>query len=114
MKLITQPISLKEIKQMAKRKFGNLVKAVIDIDKQIMVVDADLHADQETLLIQNNSEQSHLWGINLYPEKYGSLDFIEFDSMINLRPSQNNLSRSIKDKKIQDQIRKIVKKLITQ
>lgn len=112
MKLIKHSISIQKIDKMAKQKFGNLVKAVIDIDKKIMVIDAELHADQESLLIQSGSKQINLWGINLYPEKYGSLDFIEFDSMINLRPSQNNLSRSIEDKKIQDKIRKIVDKLI--
>jgi len=113
MKLVKHSIAIQEIDKMAKQKFGNLVKAVIDIDKKIMVIDAELHADQESLLIQSGSKQANLWGINLYPEKYSSLDFIEFDSMINLRPSQNNLSRSIKDKKIQDKIRKIVKKLIS-
>lgn len=112
MKLINRPITTQEIEKMAKKKFGNLVKAVVDIDKKIMVVDAELHADQESLLIKSGSKQASIWGINLYPEKYGTSDFIEFDSMINLRPSQNNLSRDIEDKNIQDKIRKIVKKLI--
>jgi len=112
MKLIKDSISIQEIKKMAKQRFGNLVKAVIDIDKKIIVIDAELHADQESLLIQSGSQQSNLWGINFYPEKYGSSDFIEFDSMINLRPSQNNLSRNIENKKIQSKIRKIVATLI--
>jgi len=112
MKLVKHPISTQTIEKMAKQKFGNMVKAVVDIDKKIMVVDAELHADQESLLIQSGSKQANIWGINLYPEKYGSLDFIEFDSMVNLRPSQNNLSRHIEDKKIQAKIRKIVDKLI--
>jgi hypothetical protein len=112
MKLVKHSISTQVIGKMAKQKFGNLVKAVVDIDKKIMVIDAELHADQESLLIQSGSKQANIWGINLYPEKYGSLDFIEFDSMVNLRPSQNNLSRNIKDKKIQGKIRKIVDKLI--
>jgi len=113
MKTVNKQISLKEIKIMTKRKFGNLVKAVVDINRKIMVVDADLHSDEEALLIQSGSQQADLWGINFYPEKYNSADFIEFDSMINLRPSQNNLSRGIEDKKIQKQIRQIVKNLIT-
>jgi len=112
MKTVNKHISLKEIKKMTKRRFGNLVKAVVDINRKIMVVDADLHADEEALLIQSGSQQADLWGINFYPEKYNSPDFIEFDSMINLRPSQNNLSRGVEDKKIQKQIRQIVKNLI--
>lgn len=105
MKTVNKHISLKQIEKMTKRRFGNLVKAVVDINRKIMVVDADLHSDEEALLIQSGSQQADLWGINFYPEKYNSPDFIEFDSMINLRPSQNNLSRGVEDKKIQKQIR---------
>jgi hypothetical protein len=72
-----------------------------------------MHADEEQMLLQNGSQQFDLWGINLYPDKFGAEDFIQFDSMINLRPSQNNLSRGVDDKKIQEIIRQIVNKLIT-
>ena len=112
MKLVSHSISIQQIEKMARQKFGNLVKSVVDIDKEIMAIDADLHSDQESLLIQSGSQPKNLWGINLYPEKFGSTDFIEFDSMINLRPSQNNLSRSVEDKKIRKKITKIVKKLV--
>lgn len=112
MQLIKIPISIAELQKMAKQSFGNLVKAVVDIDKNIMVIDAELHADQEAFLIQSGSKQKNLWGINLYPEKFATQDFIEFDSMINLRPSQNNLSRNIENKKIQQKIKKIVSQLI--
>lgn len=112
MKLVSHSVSIQQIGKMARQKFGNLVKAVVDIDKEIMVIDADLHADQESFLIQSGSRQKNLWGINLYPDKFGSTEFIEFDSMINLRPSQNNLSRSVEDKKIRNKIIKIVKKLV--
>ena len=91
--------------------FGNLVKAVIDVEKGIIAVDAELHADEEALLLENGSEQKNLWGINLYPELSGE-DFIEFDSMINLRPSQGNRSRGVEDLEIQKKIIEIVNKLI--
>ncbi|MBU2025276.1 hypothetical protein KJ912_00875 [Patescibacteria group bacterium] len=91
--------------------FGNLVKAVVDIKKGIMVIDAELHADEETLLIKKGSRQEDLWGINLYPELKGD-DFIEFDSMINIRPAQNNRSRSVDDPDIQKRIKKIVNNLL--
>ena len=112
MELVSHSISIQKIRKMAKQQFGNLVKAVIDLDKEIMVIDADLHSDQESLLIQSGSNQTNLWGINLYPEKYNSSEFIEFDSMINLRPSQNNLSRNVEDEKIRKKIINIVKKLV--
>ena len=112
MKIINAPVSLKEIKKMAESRFGNLVKAVVDVAKKVMAVDAELHADEEALLLQKGSRQSSLWGINLYPEKYGQEEFVEFDSMINLRPSQKNLSRGVDNKDIQNQIRQIVNQLV--
>lgn len=76
---------------MAEERFGNLVKAVIDIEKEIMAVDAELQADEEALLLEKGSRQEDLWGINIYPEMLES-ERIEFDSMINLRPSLSNMS----------------------
>lgn len=93
--------------------FDNLVKAVVDIEKEIMVVDAGLHADEEEFLLQNDSEQKNLWGINLYPEHFGTEKFIVFDSMINLRPSEGNRSRSVDNPLIQSTIKRIVFKLVT-
>lgn len=101
---------MKLLDEMAKNMFGNLVKAVVDVEKNIMAVDGELHADEEVLLIENGSQQKNLWGINIYPNE--KKDFIEFDSMINIRPSMGNPTRSIKDEKIKKLILDIVDKLI--
>ena len=111
MKIIKDKISLEELKKMAQKMFGNLVKAVIDIKKEIIVIDAPMHADQEALLIEKGSNQADLWGINLYPDKKGK-DFIEFDSMINLKPNQNNRTRGVDHPDIRAKLIKIVKKLV--
>ncbi|MBM2820382.1 MAG: hypothetical protein HW405_142 [Candidatus Berkelbacteria bacterium] len=112
MKIITDSINLDELKKMSKNMFENLVKAVVDIEKEIMAVDAPMHADEEAELIKNGSKQENLWGINLYPEYFGKEDFIEFDSMINIRPSANNRTRGVDDEKIREIIIKIVSKLV--
>ncbi len=91
---------------MAQDGFGHLVKAVVDVEKEIIVVDAELHADQEAKLLEQGSKQSDLWGINLYPGQDD--DFIEFDSMINIRPSDNNSSLSVEDEQVRKRIREIV------
>jgi len=113
MKLVTNEnkTSLKELKELSSQMFGNLVKAVVDVDKKIMVIQAELHADEEAILMQIGSLQKNLWGINLYPDLNGK-DFIEFDSMINLRPSQGNTSRGVDDEKVQKETRKIVAELL--
>lgn len=113
MQIIRKSISIEDLGKMADKGFGGLVKAVVDVDREIMVVDAELHADEESLLLDNGSQQEHLWGINLYPERIGDASLIEFDSMINLRPSGGNRSRGVDDPKVQEQIRTIVKKLVT-
>jgi hypothetical protein len=111
MKIIDKEITTQELQEMAEKMFGNLVKAVVDIEKGIMAVDAELHADAEAYLLENGSSQKNLWGINLYPEIYGD-DFIEFDSMTNLRPSQGNRSRGVEDMKIQEKIIDVVIRLV--
>lgn len=109
--LIDKSISQESLTSIAKNRFGNLIKAVIDVKKEILVIDADLHADEEAFLLKSGSQQSDLWGINLYPELHNS-DFIEFDSMINIRPGQNT-SRGVDNSDIQNKIRTIISKLIT-
>ena len=89
MKIITDILSLDELKQMAAATFGNLVKAVVDVDRGLIAVDAELHSDLEALLLEDGSKQRSLWGINLYPELQKD-NFVEFDSIINMRPSQGN------------------------
>ncbi len=111
MKLISELITLQELKGMSDRMFGGLVKAVVDIEKNIMVVDAAMHADEEKVLLESGSKQDDVWGINLYPELKGN-DFIEFDSMINVRPRLNNFSRNIENKDLQKKIINIVNRLV--
>jgi len=111
MKIIIKSISLDEIKQMAEQMFGNMVKVVVDIDKKIIAIDGELHADEEALLLENGSKQQNLWGINIYPELREE-DFIEFDSMINLRPSGGNRSRGVDDEKVRKKIISILNKII--
>ena len=111
MKLVEQPIRLAELKGMADRGFGTMVKAVVDVELGIMAVDAELHADQEALLLEKGSDQRHLWGINLYPDVEGD-DWIEFDSMINLRPASGNRTRGVDDPAVRNRIREIVTRLV--
>ena len=111
MKIVADKITLEELKLMSSRMFGNLVKAVVDVEKGIMAVDAELHADEEALLLKEDSKQEFLWGINLYPEISGD-DWLELDSMINLRPSQGNRSRGVENPQTQQKIREIVNVLV--
>lgn len=107
MKLVNS-ISTEELKKLAGSMYGNLVKAVVDIHRNILILDAPMHVDLEEKLLQEGSKQANLWGINLHPGKYKTDEFIEFDSMINIRPSQNNLSRDVLDKAVRKKIIELV------
>jgi|SRR3989339_790495 len=111
MQIVKEHISLDEIKQMAGRMFGNFVKAVVDVEQGIMAVDAELHADEEALLIEQGAKQVNLWGINIYPEMEGD-ERIEFNSMVNIKPHQNNRTRGIDSPAIREQILRITAKLL--
>ena len=107
MMIIRERLILAELKRMADDTFGDLVKAVVDINKELIAVDAELHSDLEALLLSDGSKQKDLWGINFYPDIQGD-EFIEFDSMINMRPSQGNRIRGVEDGGIRKKIIEIV------
>ena len=114
MKIVTAqtPLSLEALRQMAAARFGDLVKAVIDIERRIMVVDAELHADEEAELLADGSRQEDLWRINLYPDLPES-EWLEFDPMINLRPSIGNRTRGVDDSKTRDRIAAMVTEFVS-
>jgi len=78
MKTVENNISIKELKEMSSKMFGNLVKAVVDVEEGILIVDAELHSDQEAYLLQLGSKQENLWGINIYPD-LDKEERVEFD-----------------------------------
>jgi hypothetical protein len=95
----------------AAEQFGDMVKAVVDVKRRVMAIGGELHADEEALLIEDGSRQEDLWGINLYP---GERDegWVEFDSLINVRPSQGNRSRGVDDNGLRADIRRVVDELV--
>jgi Protein of unknown function (DUF5674) len=101
-------ISMRELQEMAEKMYGNLVKADVDVAQNILLVDMDMHADGEAYLLENGSAQKDLWGINLHPTKFGTPGFIEYDSMINLKPSQGNPSKDVLDASVRSKITEIV------
>lgn len=111
-RLFDKSISLEELKIMASKMFDNLIKAVVDVERGLMVVDAGFHSDQECFLLEDGSEQGNLWGINLHPDRYGKENFIVYDSMINMRPGWGNRSRGIDDPEILERVKNIVMRLV--
>ena len=113
MKIVKDQIKIEDLKEICKNgSFEEVVKAVVDIEKEIMAVDAEVHAElMELFITEKNSESKNLWGINLVPEKDGE-DFIVFDSLINLKPGFGNRTRGIESEVIRKKIVDIVNKLV--
>ncbi len=109
---VVEKLSVAELSAMADKMYGTLVKVDVDIAKSIFIVDMGMHADGEAYLMENGSKQKDLWGINLHPADYGTDDFIEFDSMINIRPSQGNASKDVLDVEVRRQIIDLVQKVV--
>lgn len=107
MQIVNQKISRDELLNISDHYFGDMTKGVVDVARELVAIDAELHADLETFLLENGSKQEQLWGINLYPDETGD-DFIEFDSLINIRPRQNNRGRGVNDPAIREKIREII------
>ncbi len=91
--------------------FDDMVKYVADIERGIVAIGADMHADLEAVLIADGSRQSDLWGANYLPGR-GRDDCIEYTSLINIRPSQGNPAMTVEDPAIRERIREVTFELI--
>lgn len=111
-KIVKTPIKRSELLEVASKEFGDIVKVVVDIEKEIMAIGGELHSDEEVLLVEREgSRREHTWGINIYPGK-AAAEMIEFDSMINLKPVFGNRSREVESSAVREKIKQIVGKLI--
>ena len=110
-RILRAAIARAELAALAAAQFGDVVKAVVDVQRGVMAVGGELHADEEAALLDDGSRQADLWGINLYP---GEPDpgWIEFDSLINVRPSAGNPGRDVADEPLRDAIRRVVAGLV--
>jgi hypothetical protein len=110
-RIVREATTLDELRQLAAGQFGDFVKAVVDVRQDVMAIGGELHADEEALLLEEGARQPDLWGINLYPDRPAA-EWIEFDSMINVRPAQGNRSRSVDDSETRDRIQAVVARLV--
>ena len=113
MKILQEPINKQDLINKSSNFIDdNAIKAAVDIRKELIAVDAPMHYDCEQLLLENGSNQTDLWGINLYLDSDNVDELVEFDSMINLRPAEGNRTRSVEDPEKQAKIKQVVQKWI--
>lgn len=107
MKIISKAVTTDDLKGMAEGIPGSLVRAVVDVRRNIIAVGGELHSDLEALLLSDGSKTEDLWGINLYPGKQDG-GFIKFDSPVNAKPSAGNAGVGIDSSEIRLKIVEVV------
>ncbi len=110
-KIIKEKISGDELKSFLGRPFDDMVKFVVDIEKEIIALGGEMHSDAEEVLLLNGSLQKNLWGANIYPLEEGE-KMIEYISLINIRPSQDNRLMEIENEEVKNKVKKIIEKLL--
>lgn len=111
LQIVRERIARSRLAAIAEEQFGDMVKVVVDLSRGVMAIGGELHSDEEAALLDDGSRQQNLWGINLYPAESGG-DWIEYDSMINVRPAQGNRSRDVEDEGLRKRIREVVDALL--
>lgn len=109
--IIRDKISIGRLQELARATFGDMVKVVVDIERGLMAVGGEMHADAEQVLLADGSKQENLWGANIYPDAV-SEDFIEYQSLINIRPRAGNRSMAIDDIGLRGKVKRIIDSLI--
>ena len=105
--ILSKKASDGQLKKVAE-DFDGYIKFVVDVERGILMAGGEVHADAEKLLLADGSKQEHLWG--------GGLDLetgeIDFNSMINLRPGQNNASRDVLDTDVRKKMEEIARRIL--
>lgn len=101
--IANKQVTPEQIQQMA-ADYDGYIKFVVDISQKILAGGGERHVEGEQKLLELGSKQDDLWG--------GGIDLetkeIDYNSMINLRPSQNNPSREV----LSDTIRKKIDEIV--
>ena len=109
--VVQSRIENSELDRLVGAYFGDMVKLVVDVRREVVAVGGELHADAEQLLLERGSRQADLWGVNYYPGR-GAEGCLEYTALINIRPSQGNPSMEVQDAGARELIRSLVSRLI--
>lgn len=111
--ILTDRIATDDLRTLVERFFEDMVKFVVDVERDVAAVGGELHADAEALLLEDGSRQRNLWGANYYPGRAPD-DCIEYTSLINIRPAQGNRSMELEDQGLREKIQDMTFRLIGQ
>ena len=111
-RIITDTITREEMSEIAKEFYGNMVKGVADVENKIIALGGEYHMDANIVMIEHGSRQDNIWGFNIYLDREGD-DWLEYVSLINIRPAVGNRSMFIEDHELCRKIKKIITEKIS-
>jgi hypothetical protein len=109
--VVSAPIDAGELKRLAELFFVDMVKLVIDVERKLVAVGGELHADAEAILLETGSRQNDLWGANYYPG-LGADQCLEYTALMNIRPAQGNRSMEVQDPATRERMAALVRALV--
>jgi hypothetical protein len=100
-----------ELRRLVLLYFEDMVKYVVDVERGVLALGGEMHADGEQLLLEDGSRQKDLWGANYYPGR-GREGCIEYTALINIRPAAGNRSMEIQDPAVRERVRVVTWRLV--
>lgn len=88
--------------------FGSMIKLAVDLERKILAGGGELHSDCEEVLLQDGSKQEDVWGGDWYPD----WKEVGFESLINIRPRQDNRSTILQSPVLRQKLEAVVRDLL--
>ena len=104
-------IASAELRRLVLLFFEDMVKYVVDVERGVIGLGGEMHADAEQVLLEDGSRQADLWGANYYPGR-GPEGCIEYTSLINIRPAAGNRSMEIQDPVVRERLQALTFALV--
>ncbi len=111
--VLEKPVDPSVLAELVRRFFEDMVKYVVDVERGVIALGGELHADAEAVLLEHGSRQQDLWGANYYPGR-GPDECIEYTSLINISPTRGNRGMEVTDPSVREAIRAATHRLIGQ
>ena len=106
-RIIKDKDSKEELIELAKEFYVTMIKGVVDLEKEVVAFGGEYHIDSNNLLIENGSKQANLWGFNIFFDRPND-SWIEYTSLINIRPQVGNVEMEVKDQSIRNKMKHII------
>lgn len=110
-RLVRSRIDRATLAKLAKENYGEMIKGVVDVTREIVALGGGIHADAQAALLQDGSRRGDLWGFNIYVEKPRQ-QRMDYTSFINVRPFAGNRSMEVQDHTLRKRIRAVVDSLV--